>query len=101
MNFRIGQKVVCIDDKPSIVQGSLGLLKAGQVYTIRWLGDYMCPGTNEIQPHIRVEEIHRPCGDDTENIDTPYKARRFRPIVERKTNISIFKKMLTPTLEPV
>jgi hypothetical protein len=84
MAFRVGQKVVCVD------ASGLTLIKPltiGAVYTIRELYDDPIRG-----PAVMLEEII--------NIMHPrgefgYRSVRFRPIVERKTDISIFTKMLT------
>lgn len=88
MTFRVGQKVVCVDAKKRFLIGGMGTLTKGRIYTVRWVGEYrgnIC---------IRVEEIHRPSGDDREDFDTPYQTIRFRPIVERKTDISFAHEIL-------
>lgn len=88
MAFRAGQKVVCVDDTPKEPWSHevyCGLTK-GSIYTIRFIH-------NEF---VWLEEIHRPKIGNIVPADWPFNARRFRPIVERKTNITIFKKMLLP-----
>ncbi len=85
MTFRVGQKVVCVDDIPS--PGKVWYTQkptVGHVYTVSghgvgYYGDY---------PVIFVAELNNPL--------IGYRETRFRPIVERKTDISIFKAMLTP-----
>lgn len=75
--FRIGQKVVCVRGLPS------GNVITGRVYTIsaiNALEDYLFVGL--------VENKH--CSGDP----TPWFSKRFRPVVETKTDISIFTKML-------
>ena len=90
MTFRVGMKVVCVD--VSIFNApSLGTLRKGGIYTIRWIGIELG------QPCVKVVEIIRPCRTDFLAVDTPFLARRFRPVVERKTDITIFQRMLTPT----
>ena len=47
-----------------------------------------------LYPCVRLEEIYRPRCPLTGEVDTPYGAFRFRPIVERTTDISIFEAIL-------
>lgn len=78
--FYVGQKVVCVDDVPRKF-GGLDDLRAGNIYTIRWIGIHknaVCVRVCEIPARAR-----RP-------FDLPYFADRFRPVVEKKTDISIF-----------
>lgn len=83
MTFQVGQKVVCVDDSP----GELGptSVKRGSIYTVSRV--YLDSG----QIGICLAEA-KPC-----HALLGFWARRFRPIVSRKTDISIFKRMLTPT----
>jgi hypothetical protein len=78
MTFRVGQKVVCVD------AGSWRHLKNGTVYTVlaTWAIDDGDPGFLTV---------------DSQRGGGQYRRRRFRPIVERKTDISIFTEMLTKT----
>lgn len=85
-NFRVGQKVVCIDSD------DYGVTIEGKVYTI---ASVMPRGRSDrdgaICPGITLHEVPPP---------TPhhgFDSRRFRPVVERKTDISVFKSMLTPS----
>lgn len=95
MNFRVGQKVVCVDDKAHphpLVEWSMVLppLKQGDVYTISgfesrsgMLGVYLC----------EVKSNAPPFKDGGERSFLP---SRFRPVAERSTDISIFTEMLKP-----
>lgn len=97
MTFRVGQKVVFVGG-PSHVKNWTNLisqLKVGQICTVRdvdhrYLEAYGFVG-------LRVEEEYFPpmewAGGMTEPATLSYK---FRPIVERKTDISIFTAMLKP-----
>lgn len=82
MSFRVGQKVVCVDDAPSLGREWFGYEpKEGAVYTIAGFshgryGDYQV---------LVLVELNHPWG---------YRASRFRPVAERKTDISIFTAML-------
>ena len=100
-NFRVGQKVVCVDDRygaysayligACMGQGQVDLyVKRGAIYTIREIG---C--VHRCAPSllcVRVAEIK---SDDE---DSPFAAARFRPVVECKTDISVFQKLLQPAL---
>lgn len=94
-NFRVGQKVVCIDDAclPGYKWGE-GKPEVGKVYTVREIG---LISFIDGSPCIRLEELYRPNAraHGVKHPDMPYMARRFRPAIERKTDISIFTKMLT------
>jgi hypothetical protein len=94
MTFRVGQKVVCIDSNPASWLGNrVGLsrdmhgLTRGEIYTIRAIG------THEGFCVVWLVEIVRPCrGCGSEEVG--YYHARFRPAVERKTDISTFTRML-------
>lgn len=93
--FRIGQKVVCVDE---VSRGYGGWepgaqIFAGQTYTVRrafvdWSG-HLVLHLNEVS---RGEEARLYFGD----VDLGYGAYRFRPLVSRQTSIEIFKKLLVP-----
>lgn len=75
MTFRVGQKVVCVDAMPCTTT-----LVENAIYTV-----------DRIYPlGIVVVEIPAPGNNG-------FFFRRFRPVVERKTDISIFTEMLTKT----
>jgi len=109
--FHIGQKVVCVNDFPSIPGRTCGFhlsgLTKGQIYTVRWVGFWGVPNFFAEAESVRLEEIFRGadpfCPDNQHFFDTPYYAQRFQPLIERKTDISIFTAMLTPSRarEPV
>lgn len=93
MAFRVGQKVVCVDAKEEpghLPFGPTECLTVGQVYTVaRNVSGFSLPS-------IHLVEIAR----DEESVaqhgpHVGYGAYRFRPIVARKTDISIFTKILT------
>jgi hypothetical protein len=95
MTFHVGAKIVCVDDSDPrdkrCVPGGFWVPNwpaRDVVYTIR--------GFTEIGS-VYLEEIKNPIryffGGPAEAAFMP---SRFRPIVSRKTDISIFTKMLTP-----
>jgi hypothetical protein len=91
MAFRIGQKVVCVDDDwqeaghepphPSEVDPVLG-----GIYTIRGI-----EGHADSLYFVLQEIVNPPRGSGNE---TWFEAVAFRPVVELKTDISIFTRML-------
>jgi len=89
-NFHVGQKVVCINDDKS------ASLRLGCVYTVVGLLDRMLPtclGTTEYGVALleaKPNELH-----------IGFASSRFRPVVERKTDISIFKAMLNPSKQRI
>jgi len=91
MSFHVGQKVVCVDDRETNL---IGLWREGfrpvkgKVYTVSATG-LTHPFDPQELPCILVEELSR-------RVFEPIWAHRFRPIVSRKTDISIFTKMLKP-----
>lgn len=104
MAFFVGQKVVCIDN----TLGGGVILKEGEtvpaletVYTVRAIVDW---GPEYDSQLLLVEIVNPVCrwwsGEWREGA---FNVRRFRPVVERKTDISIFTAMLTPkkVKEPV
>ncbi len=96
--FEVGQRVVCVNDtfgafsEPSCLWnrvGNLGGLTKGEVYTIRRVGiDYITD-----LPVVWLVEIVRPLiADDI--YERGMDHRRFAPLEEKKTDISIFTQML-------
>lgn len=86
--FHVGQKVVCVDASEGERSGKV-MLTLNAVYTI----SEICAEVRFGERGVFVAEISR-------KISRPgFKARRFRPAVEKKTDISIFKEMLVPQRE--
>jgi len=86
MTFRVGQKVVCIDDAPDAQRRWVfvrGVLKAGRTYTCAGPGSK----TYHDVPTIVLEEV--------ENDLRAFRASRFRPAIERstQTGMAILKKI--------
>lgn len=84
MAFRVGQKVVCVDDAPPSYfwsDGDMGGLKKGAIYEVRWVGmfDHPMLGSHLC---IHVAGISRLA----KGRDWPFNVNRFRPVVERKTD---------------
>jgi hypothetical protein len=87
MTFRVRQKVVCVDDSPTDADGTCELT-LGTVYTVRWVGPWKHPSVPEING-VRLAEIDRGPDEWTpEVVDMPFRANRFRPIVEDNKRVS-------------
>jgi hypothetical protein len=67
----------------------------GQVYTVRAFGV-----TSEGNYGLFLNEVVRPPSSVT-GVEMPWGVWRFRPVVERKTDISVFRAMLNTTPETV
>jgi hypothetical protein len=104
MTFRVGRKVVCVDVSASTHRSIRGraaeYIEIGKVYTIRWLGRSPDPLDQHLGLHVRLVGVVRPDHPNPEYSDMPFKASRFRPVVERKTDISIFTDILRKASKP-
>lgn len=97
MAFRVGQKVVCVEawSRYGLGRGDEIGPTQDSIYTIREIGVGLHP-TCPDELHVRLDEIVNPvieykCG----KYEVAFRATRFRPVVERKTDISVFTAMLT------
>lgn len=84
--FHVGQKVVCVDasNSPGCTWGPRERPVEDAIYTVSEVG------ISEIgNPAIKLMELPR---DQKEW--TWFRSNRFRPVVERKTDISVFTKIL-------
>ena len=103
MGFQVGQRVVCVDADPrGFSEQSLDGLRERGIYHVRWCGIYAlhhAPGVSVLM--VRLTEIIRaPCFCPQPNgVDMPYLSSRFRPLTERKTDISVFRRLLKPQRE--
>lgn len=106
-NFHIGQKVVCISDCSEgpdghTVLGPVDLPHKGHVYTVR----ECMVGACGKRPCILLEEIPDQwvpvmVSGDLLFGNVVFEANKFRPVVERKTDISCFKAMLNQSKQTV
>lgn len=100
-NFHVGQKIVLAKSF-----GALSTLRAaadgvvlpveGEIYTLREFDPDMSNGILCIR---LVEVRNAPHIED--GLEPSFEAALFRPVVERKTDISCFKAMLNPSKEKV
>ncbi len=84
-NFRVGQKVVCVDDTHRVTGKRHPCLENGRVYEVGSFG-VTWRGTEGI--HLVGVTNRRP--------EQAFYKERFRPVIERKTDISIFTALLNP-----
>jgi hypothetical protein len=91
--FRRGQKVVCVDAGPT----DLGLpsgLTLNAVYTVVATEEADYFG----QCGLLLAEIR---WEESNYHKASFRASRFRPVVARKTDISVFTAMLNPSIEQI
>jgi hypothetical protein len=102
ITFHVGQRVVCVDASPNR-RCRVKLLARGKIYIIRAID--LKPGWKSPKPEwespgwgVHLEGIwivHPDAG-----CEWPIHPNRFRPVVDRPTNIDVFKKLLVPPKEP-
>ena len=106
MAFYVGQKVVAIrdvnGDKRIGPEIGLPLPRRGQVFTVRrvieWSETAHFPASTSL---YLCEIVCPPVFHSRGFSERGFRALNFRPIVERKTDISIFTEMLDRTKVPV
>lgn len=87
--FRVGQKVVCIDDSGDVYPRPV----LGVVYTIasvRYIDHDVACDTGWGVTLVELPTF------ETEDYFAEYRASRFRPAVDKPTDITVFTEMLTP-----
>lgn len=99
MAFRVGQKVVCVDvgrrHLPN--QTVANWLSLDVIYEIRWIGPCPYPGWDDGIPCVRLVGIDRgECDGRPEWYDFPFCTTRFRPVIEKSTDVgmAIFREIL-------
>lgn len=100
--FQAGQKVVCIDDS---FEDSFAFLvntpTKGSVYTVRDV-ELVVGVTGQKCILLRLKEVVNPVENwDNGRMEVGFFPYRFRPIVTRKTDISVFQAMLTGQTQTV
>ncbi len=100
-NFTVGQKVVLVRSFGDIsslraaVDG-VTLPVQGVTYTVREFDPDMSNGVLCIRLVEVVNDIHA-----WDGLEPSFEASLFRPVIQRKTDISVFKAMLNPSKEQV
>jgi hypothetical protein len=90
--FHVGQLVVCVDDDNWLLPIP-HRPEAKRIYTIRAIVEGIHPIDGR-GPGLLLDEIINPTVKGT-GVEYNFDPRRFRPL--RKTSISIFTAMLSPT----
>lgn len=94
--FHVGQRVVCVHDEwvghsVQVKEGIPCPLKVGQVYTVtreNQHGGFGIDGISRKKLCLWLSECEHP------QPSIGFDARRFRPVISRPTDISIFKELL-------
>lgn len=92
--FQVGQKVVCVDDACPAGRrwNENPPLCRGLIYTI---GRILIDDDGDLIVHLIELPRSKRSRLQWGNL-VGFAARRFRPLIEHKTDISIFTRMLTP-----
>jgi len=97
-DFHVGQRVVCVDDegfkRPAFYGCEIFPVK-DNIYTIRQIAP---SPEGEAGFHL-FEIVNKPRAYLIGCVEPYFLARRFRPLQERKTDISIFENLLVPNTE--
>jgi hypothetical protein len=97
LDWHAGMKVVCVDAADTNNCGEVELT-LGRIYTLRWVGsrsdwfgDYIGVRLVEVvrKPALFIDEMHF-----AHHGEMPFRASRFRPLVKRAADISVFTAML-------
>lgn len=86
MNFFVGQRVVCVDDRNRGTKADPRLVRGGIYHIARVTAEGRGVWVEELPEHPSYLGYH---------------ADRFRPIIERKTDISVFTAILNPSTQKV
>ena len=92
--FHVGQRVVCIDDIGCAPGSEFPYIPIkGSIYTVR---GFVSPHVGyERTPGMLLEEVVNAPWEYNEGVVEPsFHPYHFRPVVQRKTDISVFKRML-------
>jgi hypothetical protein len=95
-HFRVGQRVVCVDASLNPRHG-IKVLSRGKIYVIRAIDEtprrWEPPGWGV---HVEGISVAHPGG----KFEWTMRPSRFRPVVDRPTDIEVFKKLLAPPKKP-
>ena len=78
-----GDKVACVDDAFPYGVGPQGI-KAGEVYTVSWVGQWNHPVDGTYRG-VRLAELQRGADPACYCDDLPFRASRFKPVVAPKS----------------
>jgi hypothetical protein len=93
--FEVRQKVICVREAPHQIWPECVYPRFHEVYTIRALR--VNPRT-QVLNGLLVEIVNPERDAPPDGFGEPFFGMwRFRPLVERRTDISVFRKMLVPS----
>lgn len=97
----VGQRVVCVADGPCCCCQTPTPVRNGCVYVVRQVVTYIGPDVPPANVRHGDLVIHLFDAPSRVGIHWGYATSRFRPAVDRKTDISVFKEILDrePPLE--
>jgi hypothetical protein len=96
--FYAGQKVICVDAEFTQRSGAT-VLRKGAIYTVA--GVVIHNHQHEDRPELSGKGLGLHLIERPRRSGIPFSALRFRPVVERKTDISIFTDLLNKISETV
>ncbi len=99
-DWRLGQKIVCINDTFVGISEKILPVK-GRVYTIRGIYDDDIGSIAFLLHEIVNEKRDNFIGYEGQLLEPGFFATRFRPVTTKKTSIDVFTAMLKPTDEMV
>lgn len=98
MSYRIGQRVVCIYDGAWAIYGHEATPVCGHVYTIRGISTESTSGMAFLLEEIRNKpDLYTDRKRRAVFKEKLFRAERFRPLTERKTDISFAVEILRKT----
>jgi hypothetical protein len=95
MSFHIGQKIVCIAPHPEWAERGCIVPRVGEIYTVRGIDELDGVLLEEIINENPFDySIDMLTGQEVAAAEDSFWPHRFRPLVERRTDISIFQRIL-------
>ncbi|WP_422363155.1 hypothetical protein [Pyruvatibacter mobilis] len=82
MTFHVGQKVVCVDDRP--IGADVKHLNRGSVYTVAQVLEFDHPARGRYVG-VHLTEVRRPAASF--GVVVPWNTRRFRPAVQPRKEL--------------
>lgn len=92
--FRVGQKVVCVDDSDGHIALLNGKIKRGAIYEVRGICQHLPAG--EIGVWLCECVVPALTFSDGYVCEPSWRIARFRPLVERETDIGLLTALLDP-----
>lgn len=99
IHFHVGQKVVCVNDEwpEAVYRGQIFPPRVPMLNEVLTIVSISPATLSAPWVHLTFQEIEHCQRVGDVSADVGYGSEHFRPVVERKTDISIFTDMLTKT----